>query len=200
MLGSMTPLGERARSSRWTVTVGYFVLGSALGGLALGALLGAAGTLLPFSASASAIVLLLLVLVGGLVDGGVLGPRLPTVRRQVDDSWLHRYRSWVYGLGFGFQLGLGVVTVVGTSAVYVTFAASVLARSPVGGGVIGLLFGLARSLPILSVAGVTSADRLFPLHARLERSAPVSRRWASALQVGIGGLGCLTLLGLHVGG
>ena len=38
------------------------------------------------------------------------------------NSWLGRYRSWVYGLGFGVQLGAGVTTVVVSSAVYVVWS------------------------------------------------------------------------------
>ena len=36
MLGSITPLGERGRGSRWWVTVTAYVLGSTLAGVALG--------------------------------------------------------------------------------------------------------------------------------------------------------------------
>ena len=37
---------------------------------------------------------------------------VPGPRRQVDERWLDRYRGWVYGVGYGSQLGLGIVTVV----------------------------------------------------------------------------------------
>src|SRR5436189_48466 len=45
MLGSITPLGERGRNSRWWVTMTAFVLGSAIGGAALGGGLGWLGSL-----------------------------------------------------------------------------------------------------------------------------------------------------------
>ena len=60
-------------------------------------------------------------LIGVALDLGWAGLRLPTVRRQVNEDWLHRYRGGVYGFGFGFQLGLGVATIVTTAAVYLTF-------------------------------------------------------------------------------
>ena len=72
----------------------------------------------------------------GRGDGARLrraGRRLPGPRRQVDERWLHRYRGWVYGAGFGVQLGLGVATVVTTSAVYVMLAAAVLTGTAAGG-------------------------------------------------------------------
>jgi len=47
MLTSITPLGERGRASRWAVTVTAYVIGSGVGGLAVGFLGGAVGALLP---------------------------------------------------------------------------------------------------------------------------------------------------------
>jgi len=44
MLGSITPLGERGRGSRWGVTVSAYLMGSAVGGAALGAMLGWIGS------------------------------------------------------------------------------------------------------------------------------------------------------------
>ena len=35
------------------------------------------------------------------LDLGILGLRLPTTRRQVNEDWLGRYRGWVVGVGFG---------------------------------------------------------------------------------------------------
>ena len=43
----------------------------------------------------------------------------PGPRRQVNERWLDEYRGWVYGLGFGAQLGLGVTTVITSAATYV---------------------------------------------------------------------------------
>jgi hypothetical protein len=195
MLGSMTPLGERGRNYRWPITVAYFVLGSALGGLALGALLGAIGAVTPLSAGSAAATLVILTVLGAALDSGRLRVRVPTVRRQVNDRWLHRYRSWVYGFGFGAQLGLGVVTVVITWAVYLTFAAAFLSRSPLMGGLIGLLFGTVRALPILIVARVRAPEQLFPVHFKLERAATLSRRLTWASEAVIAGIGGVALLG-----
>ncbi len=126
MLGSISPLGERARGSRWAVTVTAYAIGSSLAGAALGGLLGGAGRMLLSLSGATGIARVVLLVaaiaVGVALDLHLLGWTLPTVRRQVDDQWLYRYRGWVYGLGFGFQLGLGVVTVVSVSAVYAAFA------------------------------------------------------------------------------
>ena len=118
MLASIHPLGERARERRWGVTVGAYVVGVHGGRLPLlGALLAAPAPLLPLTPGATAV----LVVAAGAARPGrstwVAVP-LPTIHRQVDEDWLDRYRGWVVGAGFGFQLGLGVVTIVTTAAVY----------------------------------------------------------------------------------
>src|SRR4051794_15389597 len=135
MLGSITPLGERGRGSRWWLTATAYTIGSVAGGAALGGVFGLAGWALPVRLGPVAvlIVVALLGLAGAAVDAGIGGLRIPTIRRQVDEDWLHRYRGWVYGIGFGFQLGLGVLTIVTTAAVYAVFALALLAGSWVVG-------------------------------------------------------------------
>ena len=121
MLGSITPLGERGRGSRWWVTVSAYLAGSLVGGAVAGGLLAALGLALGASGWSTSVRLaaIAIALVFGLVlDLGVGGLRLPTIRRQVDEGWRGSYRGWVWGLTFGFQLALGVVTVVTTSTVY----------------------------------------------------------------------------------
>ena len=71
MLGSINPLGERGRRSRWAVTVAAFVAGSAASGLAAGLLLGAAGSLTvsQVSAGVRAVALAAVVAVGAAWEG-----------------------------------------------------------------------------------------------------------------------------------
>ena len=169
----MTPLGERGRGNRWAATAAWYVLGGAAGGAAVGALLGTVGLALrdvlhPSGATALAFLAAVAVL-GMALDAGLAGTRLPSVRRQVNEDWLRRYRGWVYGVGFGFQLGAAFFTVVSASAVYAAFLAALLSRSPLGGTVIGGVFGLARGLSILSVAGVRGHGQLVRVDARLRR-------------------------------
>src|SRR5436190_18791105 len=115
MLGSITPLGERSRGRRWGITVTAFALAAGAAGAALGAALGAAGGLVDVSATPRTALLGLAVAAAVVVDV-VPGVRAPGPRRQVNEAWLHRYRGWVYGAGFGLQLGLGVTTIVSTAA------------------------------------------------------------------------------------
>lgn len=96
------------------------------------------------------------------------------------------YRGWVYGAGFGFQLGLGLVTFITSGAVYVTFAMAFLSGSWFWGLVIGLVFGLARAGMAFGVAGVRSPYQLRLAHRRLQRLANPVQRVAAGAQAAIG--------------
>jgi hypothetical protein len=190
MLGSITPLGERGRNSRWSVTMTSFVLGATAGGLAFGAALGWLGSIVRsavagWTATASLVALGVVVLIGVAFDLRLVPVGLPTVRRQVDERWLQRYRGWVYGVGFGFQLGLGVVTIVVTTAIYATFAAALLSGSALWGATIGGAFGLFRAATSFTVGRVRRPDQLVRVDARLRRFDGTSRRAAVALEVGL---------------
>ncbi len=164
MLASINPLGERARNQRWGVTFGWYLVGSVAGGATVGALAGLAGAGLhrlvqPAPAAVAAVVVAACV-AALAVDLHVGRLRAPTVQRQVNENWLGKYRGWVYGLGFGYQLGLGVVTVVTTASVYLTIVLAFLTDSVWGGLIVGAAFGLARSLPLLAVGGVRGPGQL----------------------------------------
>lgn len=181
MLASISPLGERARSSRWGVTVAAYLTGSVLGGAAVGLLAAALGSLLPQAwrgSPAAALLVAVLLLTGLLLDRRAAGLHLPSWRRQVDERWLGRYRGWVYGAGFGVQLGLGVVTIVPSATVYATVLLCALSGSPAVGLATGALFGLARALPVLALANATDRAALHHWFRRLERWAQPADRLA----------------------
>jgi hypothetical protein len=187
MLGSITPLGERSRGRRWGITVTAFALAAGAAGAALGAALGAAGGLVAISAPARTGLLGVAVAAAIVVDL-VPGMRAPGPRRQVNEAWLHRYRGWAYGAGFGIQLGLGVTTIVSTAAVYATGAAAFLAGSAAAGAVVGAAFGLARAATLLAAGGVDEPRALATLDRRLEaweRPARVAALAAEAALVAL---------------
>lgn len=191
MLGSITPLGERGREQRWWITVSFYMIGSALAGGAFGWLLGFAGTPLIHVASrlssiVSGVALGVLALVGVAFDLRLFGWHLPTVHRQVSREWLTKYRAWFYGLGFGLQLGVGVVTVVSTSSVYLSFIAAFLAGSARFGLVIGFTFGALRGVSLLLGARVRDFDTYEKLEPTLERLEPGTRIAAIAAQFALG--------------
>jgi sulfite exporter TauE/SafE len=174
MLGSITPLGERGRGSRWWLTVSAYIAGSLVGGALLGGLLGGLGSSVELASSARLLIFGVGALVALAFDLGLGGIRLPTTHRQVEEAWRTRYRGWVWGLAFGFQLALGVVTVVTSSMVYLTWLAALLAGSARAGVVIGAAFGLARALPVLSVGRVHSPAQVLGVDAVLRRLAPAA--------------------------
>jgi hypothetical protein len=183
MLASITPLGERGRQSTWGVTVTAFLLGATAAGAAVGAGLGTVGAGLGAAFDGREIVLAAVTLVAIALDGfgAVPGPR-----RQVDERWLERYRGWVYGVGFGAQLGVGVTTVVSSAATYVTLIAALLSASAGQGALIVGCFGCIRGLTLLAPAGVRRPEQLFAFHRRFERlQPPVARLGAAVLSAGV---------------
>jgi hypothetical protein len=186
MLSKITPMAEPTRNYTYRGTVAWFVVGATLGGATLGVpvALAAAGIgaldLAPEVALGLAGVA---AAVCAASDAQLGGFRLPGHRRQVDDTWLDTYRSWVYGGGFGWQIGVGLATFIVTAAVYLTMVLAALTGSPVVAFAICLLFGFTRGLAVLISRTATSPERLGRLHQRFDALAPVSRRLTIGFQV-----------------
>lgn len=176
MLASITPLGERGRGNRYTTTVAWHLAGALVGGALAGLLAGAAGSVVPLSDRVATEGAIAVVLLAFAFDARLGGLRLPTVRRQVNERWLDRYRAWVYGAGFGFQLGTGIATIVTTAATYAWIALSVLAGDGRGGAAIGAVFGTVRGASVLAAARVRTPAQLVELHRRIANAAPIVRR------------------------
>jgi MFS family permease len=177
MLSSITPFGERGRNNRFGVVAWFFIAGSLLGGGAVGLVFGAIGErVVPDRPTAIGAAIVLLALVGAALDARVAGLRLPTIARQVDERWLQKYRGWVYGSGFGLQLGTGL------AAVYLMVVCALLTRSLVAGAVIGAVFGAVRGASILLARRVRTHDALRQFHRRLAANATRSERVGVAAQ------------------
>ncbi|MDA8391331.1 MAG: hypothetical protein M0Z87_00740 [Actinomycetota bacterium] len=193
MLASINPLGERARGNKWALTALSYLAGSMMGGALVVGSAAAVGRAAAWLAGAHSLVALVSSgpgrgwaaeqpwMVPGLVGGLCLiaaladATAVPTIRRQVNEDWLVRYRGWVYGVGFGLQLGSGVATTVTTASVYLMLLLSFLDGSPAG-AVIGACFGAARALPVLTTARVTTPAALRAAHARLDARWGTARR------------------------
>lgn len=199
MLSSITPLGERGRNNRWWLTTAAYAIGSVLGGASIGGLCGAVGWLAaaPFGGAGSlpaAVPLAVLAAVGvlgALADLGTGRLRVPSIQRQVNENWIGTYRGWVYGIGFGYQLGLGVATIVTSAITWVALTAAVLTGSVLGGVIVGGTFGLARAAPLLLAARVRHPGALRALHRRNQRFAPTARGLAIGAQVAVVGVALL---------
>lgn len=171
MLASITPLGERSRGSSWTVTASWFAVGALATSALAGALGGAAGSLLPAGDWRGAIALTLIILALAW-DATPLRRRLPSSKRQVNEDWMARYRGWVYGLGYGAQLGIGPLTVVTSAAMYAALLGTLLCGSLAAGALVGGAFGVTRALSLLPAHGVRDSAGLIRLHRQLARIEP----------------------------
>lgn len=187
MLSTITPMAERSRGRRWGLTAAWFILGATLGGATLGALAVACASVvglldLPARAVLGTAAVLALVTAG--MDLGI-GTRMPHHRRQVDELWLDQFRSWVYGIGFGFQIGTGLMTYIMTAAVYLTVMMAALTGSVVTAMALALLFGATRGAAILLGAGLTEPDRLRRFHRRFEALGPAVRLGVIGVQIAV---------------
>ncbi|GAB3075338.1 hypothetical protein [Pedococcus soli] len=194
MLSSISPLGERARNSRWWLTTAAYLVGSLVGGLGLGALAALLGSAVPEDVRASPWalgVVALLLLVGLGFDSAPGNRMVPSWRRQVDVNWLDEYRGWVMGLGFGVQLGFGLVTIITSATTYGVVLFAALSGQLGAGLAIGAVFGVVRALPSLLMGRVTDRAALHAVFTRVERWAKPARIIA---RVALGGAAAALLV------
>ncbi len=189
MLASINPLVERARGNRWGWTVGAYAVAATAAAATMGAIVGALGGLAGARGRWGLPLLGAVALAAGVADLAI-PRRLLTSSRQVDEVWLSRYRGWVYGAGFGAQLGVGVVTVITSATVYAWLAALALCGSAAGGALIGAAFGLARAVPFAAVARVQAPEQLRRRLRTLAGWAGPGRAAAAATAAAVGA-GCL---------
>jgi hypothetical protein len=188
MLSQLTPVGEASRGYRYRTTASWFVTGAVVGGATLGAAMAALAVLVS-AASLSSTALLgtaaALAVLGATIDAGVLGVAPPFFKRQVNEYWLARYRAWVYGSGFGWQIGAGVTTYIMTAAVFVTIAYGALTAGPWAAFALGVLFGLVRGLAVLLTARRRTTSELFALHRRFDELGEPVRRAVIVVQLAV---------------
>ena len=177
MLSTITPFGERAKGHRYAATATWFVVGATTGGLALGALAAGLAALVSVAGASTAAVGAVAVVAtsAALVsDSGLAGFRIPAHFRQVNERWLDAYRPWVYGAGFGFQIGCGLATYITTAAVYLTLVLAGLSGRPLAALGVGLVFGLVRGTAVTLTWRTTTPAALLAFHQRFA----ALRTWA----------------------
>ena len=190
MLSSIHPFGERARQQNYTLTVIAYMLGTTAGGLALGGVLGIAAMPIPSTAITSTLALAVLV---GSAIWDLSSRRVPSLERQVDETWLSRYRGWVYGVGYGFQLGIGFATFVKSALTYGFALAAVLSGSPRVAIWAGFVFGVTRGVSILSTSKISSPADLRAFFDALTRSSPLVKRIGALAVLSAATLGLMVL-------
>jgi hypothetical protein len=186
MVSAINPFSERARGNRYWVTTLWFITGSILGGAALGSGAGLLTWVLRPLAEHPAVTLSMATsacLIAVAADLEVSGFHLPLHPRQLNEVWLARYRRWIYGAGFGVQVGTGFATYIMTAATYLMVVLAALGGSPLAALGVGLLFGLVRGLAVLWSSRARTPTTLRLLHRGLSRAEPWSRRVVIGVQV-----------------
>ena len=185
MLASINPLGERGRRQQYPVTVVAYLVASTSAGVVLGAALGGIGSVIVPAPSLALAAVAVTAAGGLLLDAGVGGLRVPGPRRQVNEDWLTTYRGWVYGTGFGAQLGFAFSTIVVASVTWAAFVCALCAGSVAGGALIGGTFGLLRALPVLMVASAHDPNTLRTAIRRLDATRPRVASLTTATQAAV---------------
>ncbi len=194
MLSSIHPLGERARSNHWWITVIAFTLGATVVGAGVGMVLGLVGSTLLGASETTALLMAtaILLVAAGALD--LIGVETPSGSRQVNEHWIGHYRGWVYGGAFGMQLGAGFVTYIVTWGVYATLAAEFLTASVPYGAIVGAVFGFGRSLALPAAARIDRPSRLASFHRHMARLGPPLRRLTALTTAALGVLAVAGLM------
>jgi hypothetical protein len=178
MLSTLTPLGERGRGHRYAPAAAWFVVGAIAGGLCLGAALAGLAALVAAAHTPPA-VRATLALVAATValtsDSPAVPVSLPIHHRQVNERWLDHYRTWVYGAGFGWQIGTGFATYITSAGVFLLVVLAVLTGQPWLALAIGTLHGAVRGLGVFVSARIKTPNDLLALHRRLSTLAPFAQ-------------------------
>jgi hypothetical protein len=176
MLATITPLAEQGRGHRYRTTSLWFIAGGTAGGVTLGGAMAALALGLRAAAPDTVVVAVIAgaaALLAAASDTRLGGFHLPFHSRQVNERWLDQFRPWVYGAGFGWQIGAGLVTYIKTAALYLMMVLAALTASPVAALAVGALFGLVRGVAVLLGRGITSPGTLAAFHRRFTAAEPV---------------------------
>ena len=156
MLATVTPLAERGRGHRYRSTAAWFIAGGTAGGATLGLVMAALALGVraadPSALALVAVVACAVAVVAAASDTRLGGFRLPFHSRQVNERWLDQFRPWVYGAGFGWQIGAGLVTYIKTAALYLMIALAALTASPATALAVGACSGWCAGWPSCSAA------------------------------------------------
>lgn len=178
------PLGERGRGNVWGVTMTAFTVGSMIAGSALAGLVGFLGALVLNFGEGMVWIVGGLAVLAGLLDLSPIRPWTP--RRQVNENWIGRYRGWVYGAGFGLQLGLGFAVFVMSWGYWAMLAIAFVSGSAQLGILIGATFGLGRGLLLYLSRRNTTPERLGDFHRSMMRVKTPAFRATGIAMVAVG--------------
>jgi uncharacterized metal-binding protein len=199
MVHTILPIvyGERLRSRRsWSLW--SYALGSLLGAIMLGTVLGFFGASIhaPLQTMSNHAVLFLAI---GMIHVAVAGHELgffslplPQSRWQVPRQWLGKMPWPAATLAYGLALGAGVLTRINASPFYLLLAGSIALGHPWLAVLAFGTFGIGRVLPMLAFFVVAQDD------FELARWHTVVDRWFPTMKV-LTGLGLALWGGVWLG-
>jgi hypothetical protein len=179
MLSQITPMAEAGRQQKFARTASWFIAGAVLGGATLGGAIAAIAIALNAAGMEQSTARALIAggaFAAAAIDAHLFGFGPPFLPRQVNEAWLSKFRAWVYGGGFGWQIGAGVTTYVMTAAVPLMIVIGALSANAWTAVAIGAGFGLARGLAVLLGARLHTPAALIAFHRRFDAwGDPVDR-------------------------
>jgi len=186
MISVIMPLGQRQRSPIFWLArgAGYIVASTLAGGL-VGAAVGWLGSVLrlvvPFPVL---VVLVILVAIGyALHENGILHLPHPERQWQVPNKWAVR-RPILGAIAFGLTIGAGIFTFIPFTSFYLLLAWELLLGNPLAGALLGATYGLARALPVITGAVITSRDEpIAPIHLVILNAATNIHRITAGVMV-----------------
>jgi cytochrome c biogenesis protein CcdA len=201
MIESFTPAGCGSRRRR-RLALALFAAGAMLSAALLGALLGAAGALLP-GGRAPLLAVAAVALAAAVREAGLLRLPLPQLRRQVPDGWRSSLPLPAWSFGYGAGLGAGMLTYQPVATFWVACAGAVAIGRPLVGAACLAFFGAGRALMVIlpsrtdpsaaaaRLAGYALAVRRVNAAALTALAAllllvPVGEAEATTLQLGAG--------------
>src|SRR3954469_11076894 len=176
MVETLAPAGYAGRPRTTAVACATFALGALAGGaLTFGGL-----ALLGSAIGEGAPVLAALVALAAAA-GEARGARIvPQVRRQVPESWRRALPLPLAAGLYGILLGLGFTTFILSFAVWALAGVSVALGDPALGLLVGLGFGIGRTLPVVILAPLAGTDRGAEAYAAMAERPAILRTLRAA--------------------
>lgn len=165
MVGATASVVDRAE---FAVLALLLLVGTVAGAASVGALAGVTGDLLHFGIPSSLLIAFVATLaVAADIGGGTKW--LPYRRRQVSQVWWGRYPRPLVMLGWGFELGTGLLTHVVSAGLYVLLA-------------LAFALGTGAGLTVLTAFGLARGSQLLFLVTRRSRHTSAAPLRISALR------------------
>ena len=171
MIETIGPTGHTGGLRTTLAASATFAPAAVLGGALTYGLLGWFGELLLGAGGTVAYVVAAAVALAAAVAEARGTPIVPRVRRQLPVGWRRSVPMPLASAGYGVLLGLGFTTFVLSYGVWALMGVSLALGDPLAGLVIGIAFGLGRTVPIVVLAPL--ADRRSG--ERRSASAPARR-------------------------